>query len=407
MAIEITSGKRTKLNHSKFYNATNKIPINHKKTMEIINLTREPIEVTYRNGFKVLINSERQSYQGEEVVIIANTYVLPPTRQLSDTRVYHDFLANNNSTEPLAQISDAFNFSNQLNSNDDIKFGAYYHRANSVEILNGTRYNEFTTEIEIKKGIKTYVDTEDVLICFNINKNFTNNKHPLSLETYTIEKMREYFKSVNGVSINFEIVDNDNFVSHRYLNLTGDVYELVPVADKTRKNGVYVTVVDHHKKTNNEPVTYYTLEAAGEKIGLAKTIEEALTKGNSKELLELSILEAKEKIAEKEIELSRFKQESEFKITEQRRILAETEAELKKVKLETDIIKASYDKELTELKSKLESKTLLEKSEYDTRARERDDYYDSRSHSRKDTSELLKIVPAVISVVALGFAIFK
>ena len=71
------------------------------------------------------------------------------------------------------------------------------------------------------------------------------------------------------------------------------------------------------------------------------------------------------------------------------------------------MIKASYDKELTELKSKLESKTLLEKSEYDTRSRERDDYYDSRSHSRKDTSELLKIVPAVISVLALGFAIFK
>ena len=328
MTIEVTSGERTKLNHSKFYNSTNKIPINHKRTVEIINLTREPIEVTYRNGMKVLINSERQSYHGEEVVVIANTYTLPPTIKLGDTKVYHNFLANNNDTPTLTQISDAFNFSNKLEPVDH-KLGAYYDRANATEIFNGSRYNEFTTEIEIKKGVKTYIDTEDILISFDINRNFTTNKHPLALETYTVEKLREYFKSVNGVSINFEIVDNDNYVSHRYLNLTGTVYELVPVADKTRNNGVYVTVVNHHKKTNNEPVSYYTLEAASEKIGLARTIEEALTKGNSKELLELSILEAKEKIAEKELEIVHIRQENELKMIENKRLLTEAEAELK------------------------------------------------------------------------------
>lgn len=77
------------------------------------------------------------------------------------------------------------------------------------------------------------------------------------------------------------------------------------------------------------------------------------------------------------------------------------------VKLEADRIKTQYDKELSELKAGIETKTLQEKSDFESRSRERVDYYDSRSYSRKDTSEMLKIIPAVISVVALGFAIFK
>lgn len=403
------------LNHSErenfahFRNGISTPSLNHSKKLEIINLTKRPVEITYRSGFKVLINSERRGYTGDEVVVFTSTYSLSATSEMADDCLYEDYFKSFKTlNKELKSIYKAYKAENP--SSDGVMDAHHLrgksNRATSQQAELGIRYNPVTVEATVAPvDGSVYVSEFDLVVNFNVNRNFTSVEHPLNLDTFTVEKMKKHFENINGLSINFELVDNDDLLDNRYLNLTGTIYKLTAVKDNSRDNGVYVSTYDHfnEKRTNS----FFDITEATEKIGLARSIEEAETNGNSKQLLELEILKAKEELARNEINISELKQESERSMINLRMELLEAEAESKRLKIKSDKIKSDYDKEITTLKSNMEIKEMKEKSEFETNSRIRDDYYDSRSQSRKDTSEILKVIPAVLSVVALGFAIFK
>jgi hypothetical protein len=124
-------------------------------------------------------------------------------------------------------------------------------------------------------------------------------------------------------------------------------------------------------------------------MGLYKTAEEAEAHGDLKTKMELELVTMKQTLANNELRLK------------------EAQSNMNATKVELETLKIERDKELSLLKSDIDKNNLIHKAEYERSSRERDDYYDSRSSSRKDSSEFVKMIPAVISVVALGFALFR
>lgn len=119
-----------------------------------------------------------------------------------------------------------------------------------------------------------------------------------------------------SVGVDFMIIDNDNEISDRFIMLGSDVYKIVPRIDKTKENGVYVSKYSysatHQTRVIHESVCY-PLDEADEKLGLFKTVEEAQSSGNISKRLEKDLLDAKNILRQRELEIERLKQEHEEK----------------------------------------------------------------------------------------------
>jgi hypothetical protein len=376
------------------YNYKNSGP-NYSKTIEYINMCHTPVVVTERSTFKAMIESSRKGYLGQEQVAVVVTYRLPRTDISGDVAMYERYLKDNiKESIELDMVRYSY-----LNSNRSLEgltkveqVTRRGHLATPLESHTGSKYNEFSIELIIPKEVdgkvaeSVYIPTLDVVIDFKVGKGLGDTEHPLDPTVYTMEKLKEYFSNINGISINMELVVNDDLIGTRYVSILGSVEKLIPTKDTSRANGLYVTAVNH---VNSKSKMKHCTLAELEQMGLYKTAEEAEAHGDLKTKMELELVAMRQELATNEIALK------------------EAQSNMNATKIELETLKLEREKELSLFKSDLERSNLTHKAEYERISRERDDYYESRSSSRKDTSEFVKMIPAVISVVALGFALFK
>jgi hypothetical protein len=368
---------------------------NYSKTVEYINMCHTPIVLTDRSSFKTMVESSRKGYLGQEQVAVVVTYRLPRTDISGDVAMYERYLKDNvKESIELDMVRYSY-----LNSNRSLEGLSKVeqvtrkgHLATPLESHTGAKYNEFSIELIIAKEVdgkvakSVYIPTLDVVIDFQVGKDLGDTEHPLDPTVYTMEKLKEYFSNINGISINMELVVNGDVIGTRYVSILGSVEKLIPTTDTSRANGLYVTVVSH---SDGKSKMKHCPLAELEQMGLYKTAEEAEAHGDLKTKMELELVTMKQALATNELALK------------------ESQSNMNAAKVELETLKMERDKELSLLKSDIEKNNLIHKAEYERAARERDDYYESRSSSRKDTSEFVKMIPAVISVVALGFALFK
>lgn len=271
-----------------------------------------------------------------------------------------------------------------------------------------------------------------------------NVKNPESVEAQLEVGIRETVKN-RPTGFVFEIVDNENLVQPKYFFSSNQVLRINPQKNMSRSSGLYVFQFQSYgvEETEVEPVivTFHKnnmkpfLEAC-KKYGLWNSEEEAMSSGNPEVISKTNLETIRSEFARREhehktelmaleqqrkTEAHRFEQESQAAEVARKKEAHELEKKLADFKLHASQEAAKLTEALAALElEKKEQLLAMEvaakkrdaeysklKDELDERKSKRADYYSSRESARKDTSEVVKFLPAIALGVLGAVAIFR
>lgn len=232
----------------------------------------------------------------------------------------------------------------------------------------------------------------------------------------TLESSKEYaellLENRNGYGIVIEIIDNDQTIGIRYMHTGKQIHAITPKKDLSKPNGVYVFKTFTNEFNERKTTTaYFNIVEAIEKIGLYATYAAAeagsdIQTQRSKELedrkhenqllraqLEDNKLKNETLMANMKMESERVKMEytkQEFAFKQQLNEMSQRVQEQEHLRKQNE---DRWERERVELQRDLER----EKNVYNREGMRRNDYYEERSHHRKDTSEMFKFVPVLLT----------
>lgn len=202
-----------------------------------------------------------------------------------------------------------------------------------------------------------------------------------------------------GVFYGIYIRDQCREFGERYVNVNGNVM-YVPVKDDVsdERDGLYV--VSSGKLKSQLPhervlVEYYPFEEA-EKLGLYKTYNDALTLGNPEEKMRRELEEKKQRLVLEELEWKRV------------RVQQERQIELERDQMRAAMMKYEYQLSRLNQANKLFA-AELERREMQNRREMAivKDILGARDHERRESMEILKLIPTIITTVATYVVAYK
>lgn len=239
---------------------------------------------------------------------------------------------------------------------------------------------------------------EDMDIVLSTTHPSSAPMHPKSEELHRTElvEKEEHINRAQSFGYSLRIVDSQGIYGERFVNIHNNVYR-VPRIEKSKLNdGVYLVssgTMDGGIAESPKPVSRrYTFEEADEILPLYETIKEANTLGDVFAQRQKEIADQQYELKEREQELKRDRFVAEKELEEMRR-------RLEKERLADEQSRSRETQRFAELKE------LHARQEHE-RTREsakRKDYYEARSHERKDAQEWVKFIPAVITGVLAAF----
>ena len=339
--------------------------------------------VVYLNGFS------------ESIAIVERNGVktiLPPQRDRNNI----NFIVRVIYTVPRDIHFDADNI---MLSDPDVsaEFSAIIKAGNKVIHGNNTGFNEscqFSIDYIIsrekldRRGGSLYLVERDIIISRHVGKR--TPLHPFSKyffqEKFKTENTDIINENVFGFSI--KIVDNNGLYGDRYVNLNGKAYRIPARRDRILTNGVYFTC-SGQAFGNYElcpPETHkYSFDEADIALNLFRSVEDALTYGDPLKAKDKELERMKIEFKEKEMFLENEKLSMKARINDQ-------EAEIKR-----------RQNEYSDMASRLEHMRREAEHARNMDKMGRSDYYEERSSRRKDWSETLKYIPAIITAVGAGY----
>ena len=233
-----------------------------------------------------------------------------------------------------------------------------------------------------------YINDLDIVLT---TEDPTTVMHPYSDEAIENERYKD-LNSLKGEVFSIEIIDNYSILSERYCCIGESVFKIVPSKDITKEDGIYLTTkidgkLESIKFDLNKP----------EQAGLYRTQEEALNYGNIKLNREQEIAKLSHENSLISLEMQKIKHENAKKI-------AELDLNIKELEKEMQFKEKEFEKE----KMYLEKEIRDSKAAYETKKIIMEDFYNERSHNRKDSSEIIKFIPAAIAAgLAIWVAVLK
>lgn len=286
----------------------------------------------------------------------------------------------------------------------------------ATENRDGTRsfsveYYIATTDLNKAKD-QIYLPQIDLLITSS-NSNIVGVHPHCHLASHLDDVRLMQKESFNGGFLyKVGYVDNTGSVTDKFFNFNGTVHQLRPTKSKELKSGFYLYTTRYEDNEDKLESAYYTLEDGAEALNLYETYEEALNYGDVGKQRERDLAERAHAIKQKEmdfkdveVEHKRLKAEREKELEafqsrmERERLDAQEQA--KDAEMYRERRKQEMGEELAQLKHQRE----LLMHDINTQSMQRKDYYEDRSHFRKDTSETVKYIPMILSAVA-GIASF-
>lgn len=360
----------------------NDINLSYRKVRIYRNPTHLPITVTERSGLRITVRPESTEFDQTACLTIQDCYLFNFDRNVSDfvTELEkHLALMGPNYAGDLFAIKECL-------------------KSSLSRLFSSTTYNVLLERKiplqDIRENNNIYVQEADVVVSYPGVK---QAPHPESVLGMYEQQVGRLVSDHAGSGVFVEIVDNHNSIGKRYLFVAGQVVEVAPKVDHSRKDGVYFTAIEDNKI--GEPrkrVDYAELADCAGKFRLFGTREEAITSGDPGLLLERELKElqhsneqlkaqAAQDKAIRDAEIDRIRHESQIQIMS----LEQQTRELTTLSTER---KAQIDR----LKDELEAKRLV-----------RNDYYDERSTVRKDTSEFIRWLPAIVAGAAVVITLAK
>lgn len=224
----------------------------------------------------------------------------------------------------------------------------------------------------LEGGYPLYIPEVDIVVAVARLHESRKVLHPYSDTSARYRLLKQSVEDVGRQAMRFEvfIVSNDRTHGDRYVNVMGDVFKVPSVVRQDLQDGVYVCSSGCVPGPNERiPSTFrqLTFEEAHEVIALYKCPDEARTFGDPQ--------------GEREREFRRLENEyKEERLDMERRMATE--------KLEREKLRAEQADMIAELEHYRKLKEMKDK-----------DYFDDRSRVRKDNSEIVKYVPAIITGV--------
>ena len=187
---------------------------------------------------------------------------------------------------------------------------------------------------------------------------------------------------------NIRINDPENKIGTRFINIAGTVYELPIVRDGSMAEGVLLS--SSSKETDYKFAHVpMTLEEFDKNILTFKSWEEARDLGNSEEIHKNEILAERKRIEDEFAEKDRIRTD-ELNQSKHELNLEQSKAKQAELEHKSEIAKLNHVLELKEHEMELQSF-------------KRKAYYEERSLDRKDSSEIIKWLPLILSA---GLALF-
>ena len=273
-------------------------------------------------------------------------------------------------------------------------------------------------EDELSRTAAVYFRECDLML--SLERSQMTTPHPnssLGLQQADVQLNRNY---ANQSGIFVKIVDNARLAEVRYYYAGKQLISVPSTINSEREDGVYYTVTSKGDDGALAPVSkYLTFEEAKTVLGLYQFKEYALSHGNPEILLKAE--DSRNRLLEREaaVQLQSLKSENDVRSAEIEGELMQLRRDNAMLKESIDLRKSVRDDSVDENKKQRETDRqrdeqikalqlalldLGKKSrddDYDRRSSHRKDYYEDRSYDRKDTSEMIKFIPAVL-VGALG-----
>lgn len=235
-----------------------------------------------------------------------------------------------------------------------------------------------------------YLTNQDTV--FSILRPSETPSHPHSLHTADVPKEVETeFKEEEYTHLKIEYIDNTKTRGDRFVNLCGKVHKLKPKCSVSRSDGIYLYSREKKLGTKNE---YYIekkhvlLDDAEKELGVYKTSEEALYGGDPKNGIKIRLIEAERELTDIKHELLQKNLKLESQLTDNKIREAEYKALREDLQRTHDLLRASEENrkvvmnnELMNRKHEMEMTTL----------------------NRKETYDLIKMVPGLVLVVGAAF----
>lgn len=226
--------------------------------------------------------------------------------------------------------------------------------------------------------------------------------HPSDPASSQTRAELELFTDISAAGMSVELIDNSNSYNSKYVYSAGEVLEIKPKKDIRREEGLYIQSFQPGPNGVNKLTKkdHYTVEAALDKGVVHSTREGAETDGNpGSKITGIN--------KQQEQEIMKLKQETVKIKAEAEAAKASRDMEASKAAHELDMIKHQNELFMTGLKAEMAAM----EDKYKRKNIERADYYEDRSHVRKDSSEIIKTGPAMVIAAATAagafFAIYK
>jgi hypothetical protein len=252
-------------------------------------------------------------------------------------------------------------------------------------------FEHYFTEDELKRlGGQFYHHEMDAVFSLGRAIPF---EHPHSSEGQAIaaKDSANHVADQYGFVFTVEIIDATSKYGERYVCICGQVYKIVPKHGVNKPDGIYIVSSSPTvgKMTTNEIVIEtYAFGEAEKQLGLFHSYEEALANGDQAlaRKRELEDLQHKHKLEANEMQMDKLKHDREVQERDRKIKDLEHERTLRQRELEM------RDQELNNIRTRIDHTIEMEK----LRLKE---MYEKRSFDRKESFELMKYLPIIITAI--------
>lgn len=219
------------------------------------------------------------------------------------------------------------------------------------------------------------------------------------------------------------IVDNNDSISERYINVAGNIRKVNKIKDPKMINGLYVIQTGENNSPDIE--TICPLEDIDKNDFIYRSAEEAIQGASSRqrykdevdmakmELENVRVASSMESLKlkqEYDIQLLQMKADYEARKLELEEKVQAIKAEVEKSKVQTADKKNTHEDKKYDLDYRRELLKLEAESEryrMDRISSRNKHYYEERRYERDSTIETLKTVGAIVGLMATGYVLYK
>lgn len=357
--------------------------------IRVVNYTNKEIQVGLRNGIVYAITPKHPpAGTVPGVIVIAD---------VDSEKTYVKIDSKNQLNDPINEdqkiLKASIKRSTKLRNNYERASVEYFISREVLDMEGGLVY---LPEVDIQVSMFTPTATPE---------------HPFSFtgyETHTVFD-NDFLSCQTLTGIAFKLVDNAGRLGLRYVNLNRHVYQLTPTTDVNLNDGLYVTtngMCTGNRRHAVPKTQYYPTDKIAELFGpIYQTAEQARIDGDPETIRKREWDKAEAELKNDSLLLKSKILATEAELADMTRIRDLDKLELSRIQAELDRQKLASDQREQEFKMierQHEHQRKMLENELHLKKLDRSDYYDERSSARKDSSDIVKMLPTIITgVVAL------